>query len=93
MSDLAESDLETDISVQADAWVSEVGASVSREIEPRPRIDLLLDPSAEQHAHAIDAGAVVSVRPGGVLWVQPRRPHCRVSGDGNAKAMTVNGSR
>jgi hypothetical protein len=46
LADLAGSDLETDLSVQLDAWVSEVGASVSRQIEPRPRIDLLLDPSA-----------------------------------------------
>ena len=74
LGDLAESDLEMDLSVQLDAWVSELGASVSRQIEPRPRIDLLLDPSAEQHAHAIDAGAVVSVRPGGVLWVRPEDP-------------------
>ncbi len=74
LGDLAESDLEMDLSVQLDAWVAEVGASVSRQIEPRPRIDLLLDPSAEQPAYAIDAGAVVSVRPGGVLWVRPEDP-------------------
>ena len=74
LEDLERSDLETDLSGQLDAWVSDVGASVSRQIEPRPRIDLLLDSSPEQHAHAIDAGAVVSVRPGRVLWVRPEDP-------------------
>ena len=71
---LMESDLEAELSSQIDAWVSEVGETVAGQIEPRPRFDLALDSSSEVHALAIDAGAVVSVRPGGVLWVRTDDP-------------------
>ena len=68
LDELVRHDVGDDLTHEVDAWVSEITAVVARQIELRPKIDLLFDRVDPQEALQADSGAVLSVRPGGVLW-------------------------
>ena len=54
------------LAAQVDAWLSDFAATVAGRIDPRPRPDLLAGAGERLEA---EAGQVLSVRPGGVVWV------------------------
>ena len=66
--ELVRHDVGDDLADQVDAWVSEFAATVARQIEPRPKLGVRLDPAKQEHT-LVDAGSVLSTRPGAVLWV------------------------
>ncbi len=68
LDELISHDVGDDLTRQVDAWVSELTAVVARQIEPRPKIDLLFDRMNPQETLQAGSGAVLSIRPGGVLW-------------------------
>ena len=65
LQDLSQSDIGDELADQVDAWLSEFAAMVARQIEPRPRYDLMLGVEGSLDA---EAGHVVSTRAGTVTW-------------------------
>ena len=65
---LVRHDVGDDLAEQVDAWVSEFSATVASQIEPRPKLDLVLDPAKQEQDLEADVGSVLSTRPGAVLW-------------------------
>ena len=59
--------IEDALADQVDLWVSKFTAAVAREIEVRPRADLLISPGESMDG---DAGCVLSAHPGNVAWLQ-----------------------
>ena len=68
LEELIQNGIGDELADQVDAWVSEFAATVARQIEPRPRPDLLLDPAKPEQPLEAGTNSVVSTRPGGVLW-------------------------
>ena len=68
LEELVQNGIGDELADQVDAWVSEFAATVARQIEPRPRPDLLLDPAKPEEPLDAGTNSVVSTRPGGVLW-------------------------
>ena len=71
LAELVRNDVGDDLADQVDAWISEFSAAVARQIEPRPKLGLLLNPANLEETLEADAGTVLSTRPGGVLWALP----------------------
>lgn len=67
LDDLRGNGIDDALADQVDIWVSTFAATVSRQIELRPRIDLLISPGESLDAQA---GCVLSAQPGSVVWVQ-----------------------
>lgn len=67
LDDLLRGDVDGALAAQVDAWVSELSAGVASEVEPRPRTSVVVGVGESVDA---EAGSVVSVPPGGVVWVQ-----------------------
>ena len=64
---LLNNDIGDALADQVDAWVSEFAATVARQIEPRPRAGLLVNPREPRET---EAGGVLSARPGSVVWFE-----------------------
>ena len=71
LDELVKHDVGDDLAHEVDAWVSDVSATVARQIELRPKLGLLLDPVNTEGTLEADAGTVLSTRPGHVLWASP----------------------
>ena len=67
LEDLLNNDIGDALADQVDAWVSEFAATVARQIEPRPRAGLLVNPREPLET---EAGGVLSARPGSVVWFE-----------------------
>ncbi|MCY4493284.1 MAG: NHLP bacteriocin export ABC transporter permease/ATPase subunit [Acidimicrobiaceae bacterium] len=55
---------------QVELWITEFARSVAAQIEPRPQPDMLLDPASLSEEPEFGSARVVSVRAGGIAWVQ-----------------------
>ena len=67
LEDLRGDGIDDALADQVDIWLSNFAATVSRQIEVRPRSDLLISPGESLDA---EAGCVLSTHPGSVAWVQ-----------------------
>ena len=67
LEDLRGNGIDDALAEQVDIWLSDFAATVSRQIEVRPRANLLVSPGETLDA---DAGCVLSAHPGNVVWVQ-----------------------
>ena len=67
LEDLLGKGIDDALADQVDIWLSNFAATVSRQIEVRPRTGLLVSPGESLDA---EAGCVLSAHPGGVVWVQ-----------------------
>ena len=67
LEDLRGNGIDDALADQVDIWLSEFAATVSRQIEVRPRTGLLISPGESLDA---EAGCVLSAHPGNVVWVQ-----------------------
>ena len=56
------------LAAEVDAWIEELGAAIARDVVPRPRIDLRLEPVERVEAH----GVVSAER--GVVWLAGETP-------------------
>ncbi len=67
LEDLRSNGVDDALADRVDIWLSQFAATVSRQIEVRPRTDLLISPGESLDA---EAGCVLSAHPGNVVWVQ-----------------------
>ena len=67
LEDLQDNGIDDALADQVDIWLSNFAATVSRQIEVRPRTGLLIGPGDSLDA---EARCVLSVHPGNVVWVQ-----------------------
>ena len=67
LEDLLRRDVDGALAAQVDAWVSELSAGIAGQVEPRPRTSVVVGVGESTD---VEAGSVVSVPPGGVVWVQ-----------------------
>lgn len=67
LEDLLRGDIDEALAAHVDAWVSELSAGVAGEVEPRPRTSVVVGVGESAD---VEAGGVVTVPPGGVVWIQ-----------------------
>ena len=65
---LADIALAEELASQVDVWISAVSSAVAEPIEPRPRPDLVIDPTSAPASLEVSA-KIVSARPGTVVWI------------------------